>query len=196
MPARSTTDLDLRAPASRIVIGRAQLGDLEALDMILRALQEPLYAHVRAILRDDDMAHDALQDALLTIARKLSQLQEPAWLRAWAYRIATREAMRHGRLAKRWVPDTEPDAIDTREADGPEEPRYDRELIEQLPTLVDRLPAASQTIVRMHYLQEMTYVEIADALEISMGTVKSRLAYGLQALRKRLGVAAPSDSTR
>lgn len=190
MPARSTTDLDLRSPASRIIIGRAQLGDLEALDRILRALQEPLYAHVRAILRDDDIAHDALQDALLTIARKLSQLQEPAWLRAWAYRIATREAVRHGRLAKRWVSDTEPHAIDTREDDGPDEPRYDRELIEQLPTLVDRLPAASQAIVRMHYLQEMTYVEIAEALEISVGTVKSRLAYGLQALRKRLGVPA------
>ena len=42
----------------------------------------------------------------------------------------------------------------------------------------------------MHYLQEMTYVEIAEALEISVGTVKSRLAYGLQALRKRLGVPA------
>ena len=190
MPARSTTDLDLRSPASRIIIGRAQTGDLEALDTILRALQEPLYAHVRAILRDDDAAHDALQDALLTIARKLSQLQEPAWLRAWAYRIATREAVRHGRLAKRWVSDTEPDAIDIRGADGPDEPRYDRELIEQLPTLVEQLPAASQAIVRMHYLQEMTYVEIAEALEISVGTVKSRLAYGLQALRKRLGVPA------
>ena len=190
MPARPTTDLDLRAPASRIIIGRAQTGDLEALDTILRALQEPLYAHVRAILRDDAAAHDALQDALLTIARRLSQLREPAWLRAWAYRIATREAARHGRLAKRWVSDTESDAVDTRGADGPDEPRYDRELIEQLLTLVDRLPPASQAIVRMHYLQEMTYVEIAEALEISVGTVKSRLAYGLQALRKRLGVPA------
>jgi DNA-directed RNA polymerase specialized sigma24 family protein len=42
----------------------------------------------------------------------------------------------------------------------------------------------------------MTYVEIAEALEISVGTVKSRLAYGLQALRKRLRVAETSDWTR
>jgi RNA polymerase sigma-70 factor (ECF subfamily) len=188
--ARPTTDLDLRSPASRIIIGRAQTGDLQALDTVLRALQEPLYAHVRAILHDDDRARDALQDTLLAIARKLSQLQEPAWLRAWAYRIATRQAVRHGNLAKRWVSASDPDAIDARQTDGSDEPRYDRELIEQIPTLVDRLPAASQAIVRMHYLQEMTYVEIAEALEISVGTVKSRLAYGLQALRKRLGVAA------
>ena len=188
--------MDLRSPASRIAIARAQTGDIGALDAILRALQEPLFAHVRAIVRDDELARDVLQDALLTIARKLSQLREPTWLRAWAYRIATREAVRHGRLAKRWVSDSAQDAADARGIDAPEEPRYDRELIERLPTLVDALPAASQAIVRMHYLEEMTYVEIAEALEISVGTVKSRLAYGLQALRKQLGVASTSSSER
>ncbi|HEX6054068.1 MAG TPA: sigma-70 family RNA polymerase sigma factor [Gemmatimonadaceae bacterium] len=104
--------------------------------------------------------------------------------------------MRHGRRAKRWLADSAHDAADAREIDTPEEPRYDRELIERLPSLVDGLPAASQAIVRMHYLEEMTYVEIAEALEISVGTVKSRLAYGLQALRKRLRVAETSDWTR
>jgi RNA polymerase sigma-70 factor, ECF subfamily len=176
--------------ASPIIIARAQTGDREALDAILRLLQEPLFAHVRAIVRDDDAARDALQETLLTIARKLSQLQEPAWLRAWAYRIATREAVRHARLTKRWLAELDGDALDTQPMAVPDEPPYDRELVERLPDLVGLLPKASQIIVRMHYFQEMTYVEIAEALEISIGTVKSRLAYGLQALRKRLGVAA------
>ena len=45
-------------------------------------------------------------------------------------------------------------------------------------------------MVRMHYLDEMTYVEIAEALELSVGTVKSRLAYGLALLRRRLAGSA------
>ncbi len=65
----------------------------------------------------------------------------------------------------------------------PDEP-FDADLIAQLPSRLDELSPASQIVLRMHYLEGLTHVEIAEALEVAEGTVKSRLAYGLAALRK------------
>jgi RNA polymerase sigma-70 factor (ECF subfamily) len=64
---------------------------------------------------------------------------------------------------------------------------FDGELIESLPDAIAKLSPASQIVLRMHYLEGLTYVEIAEALEISVGTVKSRVAYGLSGLRKTVG---------
>ena len=70
----------------------------------------------------------------------------------------------------------------TVEADSP----FDRELIESIEERLAAVSPASQIVLRMHYLEGLTYVEIAEALEISVGTVKSRLSYGLAALKKVL----------
>ena len=89
----------LRSP---VLIGRAQHGDLHALDQLLRALQEPLFRHVNAIVADPHTAEDVLQETLLTVCRKLRTVREPRWFRAWAYRIATRLAVRRARREHRW----------------------------------------------------------------------------------------------
>ena len=69
----------LRSP---VLIGRAQLGDVHALDQLLRALQEPLFRHVHTIVADSHTAEDVLQEALLTISRKLRTLRDPHWFHA------------------------------------------------------------------------------------------------------------------
>lgn len=63
------------------------------------------------------------------------------------------------------------------------EDRFERELVAALPSLIDSLSPASQIVLRMHYLDGLTHLEIAEALELALGTVKSRLAYGLARLR-------------
>ena len=168
-----------------ILIARAQSGDLGALDRLLRLLQEPLYRHVLAIVCDHDVAMDALQDSLFTISRKLKMLRDPRWLRAWAYRIATRAAIRRSRSEKRWsemLRDEELASIPAPEMDE----RFEPELLAALPSLIDALSPASQVVLRMRYLDGLTHFEIAEALELAVGTVKSRLAYGLDSLRLEL----------
>ena len=59
----------------------------------------------------------------------------------------------------------------------------------RLPELLEALSPASGVVVRLHYLQGLTYAEIAEVLDLSIGTVKSRLAYGLASLRRTLAVA-------
>jgi len=73
------------------------------------------------------------------------------------------------------------------EADSP----FDQELVAAMSAAVDALPPASQIVLRMHYLDGLALIEVAEALGISIGTVKSRLAYGLAALRKT--VKRPSE---
>jgi RNA polymerase sigma-70 factor (ECF subfamily) len=170
----------LRSP---VLVGRAQHGDLHALDQLLRALQEPLFRHVHAIVADPHTAEDVLQEALLTVCRKLRTLRDPRWFRAWAYRIATRLAVRRSKREHRWSDALRDDALAALPAAEPE-PRFDAELVAALPSALSAVSPASQLVLRMHYLDELTCPEIAEALEISVGTVKSRLAYGLAALRK------------
>lgn len=180
---RTEPPLDPRSAALALVVVRAQLGDRRALDQVLAALQESLVRHVRTIVHDGDAADDVLQVTLLAIARKLPALRDPRWLRAWAVRIATREARRQaGRTARRVDQATDDETL----AHVPMpavEPPFDAELVAAVPHLVATLSPASQVVVRLRYLEELSVGEIAEALEIAEGTVKSRLAYGLAQLR-------------
>ena len=77
-----------------------------------------------------------------------------------------------------------------------EELRIDADEVRALNAALDAVPRASQVVLRMHYLHGLTHVEIAEALEISLGTVKSRLHYGLTWLRRRLRLSDDRVSLR
>lgn len=175
------------APTPLLVV-RAQLGDRDALDVLLAALQEPLASHLAALLGDRDRALDVLQEVLLTVARKLGALRDPRWVRAWAFRIATRRAtreLRRVRASPQLVTDDETLAsVSASDSDGP----FDVELLEGVEDMVAALPPACGLVVRLRYLEELSVPEIAEALEVAEGTVKSRLAYGLARVRERAGV--------
>jgi RNA polymerase sigma-70 factor (ECF subfamily) len=176
--------------ALALLVVRAQSGDLAALDRLLRDRQRPLYRHICGIAPDADLALDILQEVLLLVSRRLPALRDPRWFRAWAYRIATREALRRSRN-DRWrsaLYEVEDRADETASASC-EAPALTREELEQRLTA---LPAASETVLRMHYPDELSFVEIAEALEIPVGTVKSRTAYGLATLRRLSRARQPS----
>ena len=149
-------------------------------------MQDQLYEHIRAIVGDSDTAKDVLQESLWVIARKLPSLRDPRWMRAWAYRIATREAVHRSHSEKRWKEALRGDDLNFLVAEADDE-QFDGEVIAEIVSRLDSLSPASQVVLRMHYLQGLTHVEIAEALEVAVGTVKSRLSYGLAALRREVG---------
>jgi RNA polymerase sigma-70 factor (ECF subfamily) len=154
---------------------------------ILRALQEPLYRHILTIVGDPTIAEDVLQETLFIICRKLIWLHEPQWLRAWAYRIGTREAMRRAKRDRRWLDALLGDEELNRIADATIEDPETTDMDKLVPQILDNVSPASRIVMQMHYLDGLTLVEIAEALDVSLGTVKSRLAYGLSVLRKTRG---------
>src|SRR5262245_2330267 len=84
----------MRAP-DLILVLKAQAGEAEALDALLRQAQEPLFRYIRGQIGDVPPAEDVLQETLFRIARKVGWLSEPTLFGAWAFRVASREVARH-----------------------------------------------------------------------------------------------------
>ncbi len=164
---------------------RAQSGDGEAFGELLKAVQSPLYRYILSLTREPALAEDILQEVFIRIHRKLSWLREPEVFQSWAYQIATREAFRHLKRERRWADQVrDEDALKLITAPAlPEE--FESELIENLPRMVIKLSPASRAVIVLYYLHEKTLDETAAILGIPIGTVKSRLAYGLESLRRQ-----------
>lgn len=174
----------LPAIAPRLVVA-AQFGDRQALDALLRAVQLPLLRHVAYLVGSPEAAEDVVQDALLTVSRKLGELREPRWFRAWAFRIATRLAVRRARGARLYEHLALEEAGEVAAPDAPV-PAFDDDVVEALRERLEQVPPASRLVLHMHYRTGLTHVEIAEALDVPVGTVKSRHHYGLQWLRARM----------
>jgi RNA polymerase sigma-70 factor, ECF subfamily len=147
---------------------------------------------------DKHLAEDILKEVFVLIWRKLFWLRDPAVFRPWAYRIASREAFRrlrkHGFQARMLGHETHLAELPAREV-----PPFPHGWAEALPGLLAVLSPASRAVLILHYLQGMSLNEVADVLEVSPGTVKSRLAYGLSALREKIGpdgALPPPDQPR
>ena len=178
---------DPTALALRVAL--AQTGDRRALDRLLRDHQDALYRHACAIVGDPDLALDALQASLLLIARRLGTVRDPRWFRAWAYRITTRESLR---VARRLGRDRRmfDDGVSIESLSEPIQPDEGNDLPPLWAERLVELPSAAQLVLRLHFLEEMKLAEIAEALELPLGTVKSRLGYGLTRLRELATAAA------
>jgi RNA polymerase sigma-70 factor (ECF subfamily) len=174
---------------SRWVI-RAQSGDSEALDLLLKSVQEPLFGFIKSLVRDHHRALDVLQDVFVLVIRKLYWLREPKLFRPWVYRIASRQSLlRLKRDRRSWSSNEDDSALNSAAEQPP--PDADTELLASLPALLEQASPASRAVLSLHYLSEMTLQETADILGISLSAAKSRLAYGLANLRKQLANANP-----
>jgi len=165
---------------------QAQSGSHEALNELFKSVQDPLFRYIVSLVRDQHLAEDILQEVFIRIYRKLRWLQEPAAFRAWTYQIASREAFRYLKRERRWSDQVRDEETLTALPSDDHESEFPRELIQTLPQLVGSLSPASRAVVVLFYLHEMSLVETAAVLDIPVGTVKSRLAYGLQSLRRSL----------
>jgi RNA polymerase sigma-70 factor (ECF subfamily) len=165
---------------------RAQSGDREALDALLASVQEPLYRYALSLVGERQPAEDVLQETFVRVYRKLGYLREPALFRPWAYRIATREAFRHLKRERRWAEQVrDEEALNALPA-PPAREEFAAVSTARLRETVAGLSPASRAVVVLYYLHEMSLEETAEVLGVPLGTVKSRLAYGLEALRRQL----------
>lgn len=163
---------------------RAQQGDRAALEALLTRAFALLEPYAAVMIADADLRGDVLQEVLVRIYRHLGTLREPRAFAAWARRIASRElfrALRRQRHAERTHEEISPELPDETAA----EPATDS-LLQRLPALLEHVSPASRAVLALHYLDGLTLDEAAAVLDLPPGTVKSRLAYGLTLLRRRL----------
>lgn len=159
---------------------RAQCDDRDALEDLLRSIHHSLRRYISGVVGPTH-ADDVLQDVLVIVCRRIKSLHTPELLRPWVYRIASREAFRHLKKETRWHEQVIDDSIlnESQIAWSP------AEMTEQL-TSLKCLSPASRAVLALHFQEELPLAEVAAILKIPLGTVKSRLAYGLNTIRKQL----------
>ena len=170
------------------LVDRARRGDREAFGVLAGGAVDRLYAIARLILRDTDLAEDATQDALVRAWRDLPTLRDVERFDAWLYRLLVRSCTDLARRRRRWRTEL---TVVSRE---PAEPDRASELADrdELERGLRRLNDAQRSILVLTYFVGLPLREVADALDIPVGTAKSRLHYALEALRAALAADARS----
>lgn len=174
-----------------------QSGDAAAYEKLLQRYQSPVYNLAWRLLNDPSDAADIVQEVFLKVFRNLEGFRNQSSLRTWIYRIAVNEA--HNR--RRWSfrhrrGETSLEAFfdhsESRErplVDASESP-FDFAMNREAQLLMEEGLAAVSPVFRtalvLRELDELSYEEIAEVLEVSVGTVKSRILRGREALRRYL----------
>jgi RNA polymerase sigma-70 factor (ECF subfamily) len=165
-----------------LLVTLAQSGDQDALEALLRRYYRPLSAFITPMVGGSH-ADDVLQEIALAIFQNLRYLRHPGAFRSWAYRLASRRAFRHLRREARWTRlDTDPETLASLPAPEPLPDALEPKLF----AAIDQVSPASRAVLLLHYQQDLSIEETATVLDIPVGTAKSRLAYGVSALRKRI----------
>jgi RNA polymerase sigma factor (sigma-70 family) len=169
------TDSDDRIPTrpdEQLLVVRCQLGEPEAFDALIDRWHGPLWVYIRRMTGRDDEAQDVLQDVWLRVVRGIARLRDAARLRAWLFGIARRVLMDRLRQKYAAPPIAEIEGCDV--AAGPTPLDRDAEL-DALHAALERLPLVEREVLTLFYLRDLSLAELADALDVPVGTVKSRL---------------------
>lgn len=176
----------------RTLVDRASHGDVDAFDALARSVGDQCMAIACRILRDADMADEAVQTALITAWRELPRLRDRDRFEPWLHRILTnacydevRRRRRSADLGGLTTPGShDPDGIRTAD---------DRD---QLERALRRLTLEQRAVLVFHHYLDLPVPEVADRLGIPAGTVKSRLHYAMTALRASLEADARTPAIR
>ena len=167
----------------RVLVLRCQSGDEAAFADLIERYHVRLRLFLRRMLEDEHAADDALQDVWLDVFRGVGKLKDSGAFTAWLYRVARDRA--HRILRKRGLK-TEPidHADDVREVAG--EDSMDEDDLRIVHASLACLPHEQREVLLMRFVEQMSYEQIAIAVGCELGTVRSRLHYGKQALRREI----------
>lgn len=159
---------------SELLVLRCQEGEAAAFEALVCTWQERLWRHARRLTGNEEAAYDILQEAWLAIGRGIGRLLDPAAFPAWAYRIVSNKCndwvRRESRRRKGHESYAEVWAVEKNGAP----PRED-ERCESLRQALARLPSPDLALLALKYEEGFDGSQIAEALGIPEGTVRSRL---------------------
>jgi len=194
------------ASLDALLVERLKSGDEEAYETLIARFQQPIYNLCYRLISDPADAADVVQEVFLKVFRSIDHFREQSSLKTWIYRIAVNEAYnqrrwfsRHRRqevglddenqASRPWLDSISDPARDPYELALNEERHH---LIE---SSLREINADFRTAVVLRDLEDLSYEEIADVLQISLGTVKSRILRGRESLRRVLAAQmAPQTS--
>jgi RNA polymerase sigma-70 factor (ECF subfamily) len=165
----------------RTLVERARQGDRDAFATLVRASATRLDAAARLILRDRELARDAVQEALIRAWRDLRGLRDPDRFDAWLYRLLANAAIEETRRRRRRVIEVAIDSLDVPAHDDVARLFADRDALDRA---LAELRPEHRALVVLHYYLGVPLPEAAAAMGISLGAAKARLHRSIVALRR------------
>lgn len=179
-------------PSDRELMGRLAAGDRDALQPLMERHSRRVYRIALAYLRRPDDALDVVQETFVKAFRNASRWEPASEVAPWLTRIAVNQAIDTYRRGRRRLaleaplPETDRSFdVEAREA-SPERRAMGREAAERVSRALVSLPETQRAVFVMRHYDEMSLEEIATALELRLGTVKSSLHRAVHRLRERL----------
>jgi RNA polymerase sigma-70 factor (ECF subfamily) len=181
------------------IVAELKAGSEEAYNWLVARYHQPIYSLVYRILTDPSDAADTTQEVFLKVFRGMSRFNGDCSLKTWLYRIAIHEASNQRRWWFRHK--SKETSMERQDEEGnsfglcdtladpgesPLETLAHQEVRARVEQELKQVPEPYRTTVVLRDIEGLAYDEIAEVLEISLGTVKSRLIRGREALKKRL----------
>jgi RNA polymerase sigma factor (sigma-70 family) len=167
------------------LIRAAQLGDRDALVSLLREIETHVYRTAFYILGNEQDAMDASQEALLRIYTKINSYEQKALFKTWVQRIVTNVCIDKFRRAKPTVSIEEHNMV-FGSSSNVEDEVLSTYVAKDIQEAIEQLPEHHRAVVVLRYLQDFSYNEIADSLNLPLNTVKSYLFRARQQLQSLL----------
>jgi RNA polymerase sigma-70 factor (ECF subfamily) len=187
------------AEEDRVLIERAQAGDTGAFRRLVERHQRRAFAVALALVRDENDARELVQDAFLRAYKSLSSFQGSSSFFTWLYRIVTNLSIDLMRKPGRQVSSLEEARLDSDEGASLEPPFVSRpehadpsdsvrrrEIGARLKAALDALPSYHRAVIVMREVDGLSYEEMALAMDVSKGTIMSRLFHARQKLQRAL----------
>ena len=165
------------------LIERYRNGDREAFAALVVRYQRPVYNAAWWVLRNAEDASDVAQSVFLKVAERLDDYDPQYRFFSWLYRIAVNEALSVLRRGGREEPLDEEIDVAGPDGDDPERHASDAELAARVRNAVMRMSTNDRTVLMLRHFSDLSYLEIAQVLELDEKTVKSRLFEARQRLR-------------
>ena len=162
---------------------RCQLGEPAAFDDLIARWHRPLWSFVRRLVGEDDAAREIFQDVWVRVIRGIPQLRDGSKLRACLFGIARRTLM--DRLRREYARSPIVN-IDVDEIAADKSAVEDADDLQELERAFVELPILEREALTLFYLQELSLNEVADALKVRVGTIKSRLFRAKRLLRQAM----------
>jgi RNA polymerase sigma-70 factor (ECF subfamily) len=168
----------------RELVERCRSGDERAFQELVDRYKDLVFALIARTVQDRSRAEDLAQDVFLRIHRGLPYFRGEARLSTWIYRIVANAVIQdYGRAPKTASLDDERQA---RTAAAADRQFTDFEVRDRLEKAIARLPSNYRLLIAAHYLRGVQYEELAEALQLPLGTVKTQLYRAKQQLRRLL----------
>lgn len=176
----------MAAERDELLVIRCQLGEAGALEDLVTRWQTPVWRYIVNLLPGDEDAGDVAQEVWLAVLRGLGRLREPAAFAPWLFVVARRAVIT--RLRRRYA--LKPEVPLESNLDVADESAADIHTPSIPQDVLDRalaaLPIVEREVLTMFYLDELSLAEMAQVLEVPLGTVKSRLFRARRLLRSTL----------